>query len=132
MLLMVMSAVATERSPVALGWDALRPNLTFRQAAVVLEPVAGPPLIATRSARGQYETWIYDDGGSLLFVQGHLNFWSVPRNVRHIVIAPEPDHAPPSDTDTAVPPPAARSQPSMTLPSLPSMLPSLQDVKVGH
>ena len=67
-----------EWKPEALGWAGLRLSLTTHQAAMVLEPVVGAPLIVTKARNGLFETWNFDHGACLCFVRDRLDYWSVP------------------------------------------------------
>ena len=70
-------ASAAEWTPAAFGWEGLRPDLTPSQAAMVLQPKIGAPLVVTKTKGGVFETWNYDRGGSLFFLRGRLQYWSV-------------------------------------------------------
>lgn len=74
-------------TPKAHGWAGLEESLTPAQTAAVLAPVCGSPLIVRRTKDGRFETWNYDHGGDLLFVNGALTYWTVPETERAAVAA---------------------------------------------
>jgi hypothetical protein len=69
---------APQWTPKVFGWEGLQTCLTTQQAAMILQPKLGPPLIVMKARRSLYETWTYDNGGSLLFVRGLLDSWTIP------------------------------------------------------
>lgn len=75
--------------PKASGWSGLENALNTAQAAAVLGPTCGAPLIVNHSKDGRFETWNYDRGGDLLFVNGELTYWTVPEDQRAAVTAAE-------------------------------------------
>jgi hypothetical protein len=74
-------------TPKVHGWAGLEEALTPAQTAAVLGPVCGSPLIVRRTKDGRFETWNYDHGGDLLFVNGALTYWTVPETERAAVAA---------------------------------------------
>ena len=77
--LLVSAAQAADWTPRIFGWAGLQLNFTPQQVAAVLGPKLGPPVLVSKTKGGVYETWNYDNGGSVVFVRGALEYWSVPR-----------------------------------------------------
>lgn len=73
--------------PQAHGWAGLEESLTPAQVSAILAPLCGSPLIVRRTKDGRFETWNYDNGGDLLFVNGVLRYWTVPETERAAVAA---------------------------------------------
>ena len=73
---------APEWKPTTIGWNGLQSNLTPKQVAMVLQPTVGAPLIITKARNGVFETWSYDNGASVVFVRGVLDYWAAPRVVK--------------------------------------------------
>ncbi|MCX6953213.1 MAG: hypothetical protein NTV51_13760 [Verrucomicrobia bacterium] len=57
------------------AWTDMREGLDPKEVA---EQV-GQPLMHSSVRGGKLETWIFDDGGYILFENGRVRFWSVPR-----------------------------------------------------
>jgi len=57
------------------AWTDVREGLDPKEVA---EQV-GQPLMHSSVRGGKLETWIFDDGGYVLFENGKVRFWSVPR-----------------------------------------------------
>lgn len=95
MLMATAKLSAADRKSEKLSWGGLQPNLTPQQVAEILEPKLGHPLIVTKARGGAYETWNYDNGGSVSFVHGLLDYWTAPRTA-------QPTDAPSAGHDVTV------------------------------
>jgi hypothetical protein len=57
------------------AWGDLKTGLDQRGATQHV----GAPLIETTGRGGVLVTWIYDDGGYVLFEHGKIRYWQAPR-----------------------------------------------------
>lgn len=67
-------------------WPGLREGMDPKAAFECV----GKPLIENKVRGGLFVTWIYDDGGNILFEGGKLRYWQAPKSRRIAAEVPEP------------------------------------------